>query len=168
MINTIFWLSWVGLFYECMNIENAALLLQRKAGQDVYYSMCCFFILHRFTWWIRQCVWARVKKRDPERLLIVCMWYSTLCQPPSHFSTHIHTSSGASGNSPLIRENWGRASLIFSDGKESVQTPVTPTTPVFTQTESWRILSLLFFSFHLAPSFCFPLAFFFVLSCSPH
>lgn len=100
------------------------------------------------------CVWACVKKRDPERLLIVCMWYSTLCQPPSHFSTHIHTSSSASGNSPLIRENWGRASLIFFDGKESIQTPVTPTIPLFTQTEGWRILSL-FFSFRLAPSFVF-------------
>ncbi len=133
------------------------LLYYYKDNVLLYYSMCCFFILHWFTWWIRQCVRVceHVWKRDPERLLIVCMWYSTLCQAPSHFSTHIHTSSGASGNSPLIRENWGRASLIFSDGKESVQTPVTPTIPLFTQTESWRILSLLFFSFRLAPSFVF-------------
>ncbi len=43
--------------------------------------------------------------------------------------------------------------------KKASKPPSPPTTPVFTQTESWRILSLLFFSFHLAPSFVFLLPF---------
>lgn len=64
----------------------------------VYYSMCCFFILHRFTWWIRQCVCEHVWKRETRTISWLSACDIRHCVRPLPTFPHTYTQAAA----PLV------------------------------------------------------------------
>lgn len=101
MSNTNFWLivyTIAGLDFTFVSVWILKMLLyyyKEKAVHDVYYSLCCFFILHRFTCWIRLCVCEHVWKREPRNVSWLSACDIRHCVSPLPTFPHTYTQAAA-------------------------------------------------------------------------